>query len=225
MLFPRPFHHAASTVALVLVTSAGASAQYAHLTLQSQPGDLIAEGQNADIIYTPANTNNYFIASANPDFKTLPNGPITAEFDFAQFGQDPDNYATLSFSTEQLGVPLTVGTYTGAQRYPFEAAGHPGLDVTFQHAGNNTLTGNFTITAFTYTVTAPNTFVIDAFDATFEQHSEGLPPALFGQFSYRSAGTPPPAVPEASTTVSFGLLLALGLGGAVVASRRKKAAA
>ena len=35
----------------------------------------------------------------------------------------------------------------------------------------------------------------------------------------------PAAVPEASTTVSFGLLLALGLGGAVVAARRKAAAA
>lgn len=34
----------------------------------------------------------------------------------------------------------------------------------------------------------------------------------------------PPAVPEASTTVSFGLLLALGLGGLVVAAKRKKKA-
>ncbi len=34
----------------------------------------------------------------------------------------------------------------------------------------------------------------------------------------------PPAVPEASTTVSFGLLLALGLGG-LVAAKRKKAKA
>lgn len=34
----------------------------------------------------------------------------------------------------------------------------------------------------------------------------------------------PPAVPEASTTVSFGLLLALGLGGLVVAARKKRAA-
>ena len=37
-----------------------------------------------------------------------------------------------------------------------------------------------------------------------------------------AAGTPP-AVPEASTTVSFGLLLALGLG--AVAVRRRKVAA
>ena len=34
----------------------------------------------------------------------------------------------------------------------------------------------------------------------------------------------PAAVPEASTTVSFGLLLALGVGGAAVASRKKKLA-
>ena len=33
----------------------------------------------------------------------------------------------------------------------------------------------------------------------------------------------PPAIPEASTTVSFGLLLALGLGGLAVAAKRKKA--
>jgi len=31
-------------------------------------------------------------------------------------------------------------------------------------------------------------------------------------------------VPEASTTASFGLLLALGLGGVVVAARKKKVA-
>ncbi len=34
----------------------------------------------------------------------------------------------------------------------------------------------------------------------------------------------PPAVPEASTTVSLGLLLTLGLGGMVIAARRKKRA-
>ena len=37
---------------------------------------------------------------------------------------------------------------------------------------------------------------------------------------FKIAGTP--AVPEASTTVSFGLLLALGMGGMVIAAKRKK---
>ena len=37
--------------------------------------------------------------------------------------------------------------------------------------------------------------------------------------------TSPAAVPEASTTVSLGLLLALGLGGLAVAAKRKQSAA
>src|SRR5512140_3150007 len=32
-------------------------------------------------------------------------------------------------SSQQLGQPLAVGTYTNAQRAPFATAGHPGLDV------------------------------------------------------------------------------------------------
>ena len=50
----------------------------------------------------------------------------------------------------------------------------------------------------------------------------GTPPGNFGW----SFGVPTPAaVPEASTTVSFGLLLMLGMGGVIVAARKKKAAA
>ena len=43
------------------------------------------------------------------------------------------------------------------------------------------------------------------------------------QGSFQVLGTSA-AVPEASTTVSFGLLLAVGLGGALVAARRKRMA-
>ena len=38
-----------------------------------------------------------------------------------------------------------------------------------------------------------------------------------------SVTLPPPTVPESSTTLSLGLLLALGLGGVVVSARRRKA--
>ena len=50
----------------------------------------------------------------------------------------------------------------------------------------------------------------------------GTPVANFG---WSFSVTPPPAVPEASTTVSLGLMLALGMGGLVIASKRKKASA
>ncbi len=45
----------------------------------------------------------------------------------------------------------------------------------------------------------------------------------FSGFLFPNGGALPPAVPEASTTVSLGLLLALGMGGLIVASKRKKA--
>ncbi len=46
--------------------------------------------------------------------------------------------------------------------------------------------------------------------------------AVDGTVTSLSAQTLPQAVPEASTTVSFGLLLALGLGGVVITAKRKK---
>jgi len=106
------------------------------LTLQSQPGDFVGGGVTSDIIYTPANTNNYFFASANPYDRTLPDGPNFTEFTFGQFDQTPDNFTSLDFSTIELGTPLTVGTYSDAQRSAFASAGHPGLDVSFQHRGS-----------------------------------------------------------------------------------------
>ncbi len=46
-----------------------------------------------------------------------------------------------------------------------------------------------------------------------------------GFLEFNGVAVPAAAVPEASTTVSFGLLLMLGLGGMVLAKRRAKAAA
>ena len=56
----------------------------------------------------------------------------------------------------------------------------------------------------------------DANSLYFTASTAGGANSVFGKFST------PAAVPEASTTLSFGALLALGLGGMVVAVRRKK---
>lgn len=53
---------------------------------------------------------------------------------------------------------------------------------------------------------------------SFGQTNQSLALRVFGNVT-------PPAVPEASTTVSLGLMLALGMGGLVIASKRKKASA
>lgn len=214
-----------STLTLAMLAALGiavvrpAAAQYAHLTLQSQPGDYIGSGFNYDLTYTPG-PNATFSAGVDPKFgQGLPD---QIGFFFVP-PNDPGKRVALDFGTNHLGVPLQAGTYTDAQRNAFAAPGHPGLDVSFGGRGSNTLTGNFTISDISLSpdATAFNGWRVDAFDATFEQHSGGAAPALFGQFSYRASGAP---VPEASTTVSFGLLLALGLGGVVVAAKRKKAA-
>lgn len=228
MSFTRTLNHTAFVAALALAASVSASAQVAHLTLQSQPGDFIGQGQNYDFTFNPATTPGDQITTF-----ILPPKTGTAP-DYARFVLDKDDGASrhpflfgfLDFSTSALGIPLTPGTYAGAQRAGFAATGHPGLDVEMDGRGSNTLTGNFSVTDFTYSaVTAfgSTSYTIDTFAATFEQHSEGHTPALFGQFSYYADGFAP--VPEASTTVSFGLLLALGAGGAVIAARKKKAAA
>ena len=221
MPLTRTLCHAACVAGLVLITSVGASAQYVHLTLQSQPGDFIGQGQNYDILYTPT-PGDYFFVGASNNSSVFPNAPDTVAITVSQFEKDPDNLLLLSFSTRELGTPLVPGTYTDAQRFPFEATGHPGLDCEFDHRGSNALTGSFTVTDLTYTITSSNAFVLNAFDASFEQHSEGAVPALFGQVSYRDTGNAP--VPEASTTVSFGLLLALGMGGVIVAAKKRRAA-
>ncbi len=55
------------------------------------------------------------------------------------------------------------------------------------------------------------------FDSTGDQNS--------GHFAFSVSSVPPPAVPEASTTVSLGVMLALGGGGLALTSRKRKASA
>src|SRR6266487_339330 len=188
----------------VVIIDAVAS-QFAQLMLQSQPGDFVGQGQTVDIIYTPSNSPFFladivdFTANGQPDFVHFAVGNPAAS---------PNTFATLDFSTAGLGIPILPGTYglpgNTAQRASFAEPGHAGLDVTFQNRGSNTLTGNFTITDVTFFLDANNTLEIGSFAASFEQHSEGAVPALFGTFTYQSS------VPDSGATA---LLLIIGVVG------------
>ena len=173
-----------------------ARAQVTHLTLQSQPGDFIGGGQNYDITYTPANSTSFFYRVV----RTLPTGE-PAELDFVLGGNPTLPFSTVTFGTDQLGIPMQPGFYADAQRADFAAPGHPGLDVTFDSWGSNTLTGNFTVTDFAYSPALG----IESFAASFEQHSDGATPALSGTFTFQ-------AVPEPST-VSLLALCSVGVVG------------
>jgi hypothetical protein len=180
-----------SFLTFCLVTFSGirfGSAQFAQLTLQSQPGDFIGQGGTYAITYTPANSQSF---SAQVRRTIGPSGlPAELLFDMGTVTSGSDNtFALLFFGTDQLGIPIQPGFYPNAQRADFASPGHPGLDVSFQNRGSNTLTGAFTVNDVTFD--ANNT--IQTFSASFEQHSGGATPALFGTFTYSAVGVPEPS--------------------------------
>jgi hypothetical protein len=89
------------------------------------------------------------------------------------------------------GEPLTLGSYTGAVRAAFRGPGEPGLDVFGDGRGCNTVSGQFDVTELSYAPTGE----LLVFDATFEQHCEGGPAALFGRIRIESTPPPPDVTP------------------------------
>jgi hypothetical protein len=75
------------------------------------------------------------------------------------------------------GQALAAGEYTGATRHPFNGSAEPGLDLSGNGRGCNTLTGSFTISEVEF---GPNGYV-QTLDATYEQHCEGDTAALRGE--------------------------------------------
>jgi len=76
------------------------------------------------------------------------------------------------------GSPFTTGTYLNAQRYPFPPGGLPGLEMSGDGRGCNTLTGQFTV----HQLQVDSSGNPQVLDLTFEQHCEGGAPAAYGQF-------------------------------------------
>ena len=81
------------------------------------------------------------------------------------------------------GLVLSPGTYEQAQRHPFQPNVLPGLDVSADHSGCNTLSGRFII----YDLTADSTGRLTSFAADFEQHCSDQRPAMFGAVRINSA--------------------------------------
>lgn len=136
-----------------------------------------------------------------------------------------DIITTNGITDSLVGAEYKPGTYAPMQF-------GPGSYNVFQFISNDVHYNSLTLdTKFNFPATTPGTFLIDtgvisSIGTGFGGSGEFAPISNMGTVRVITAGSfsVTNAVPEASTTVSFGLLLALGLGGAVVAIRKKKAA-
>ena len=198
---------------LVVVTTIGCpwpaqAIPIAHLTLESQAGDFIGQGGTFDITYTSTNSDSFF-PQVRRSIGPFPGAPSELLFVLGTVTSGQDNtFALLFFGTDQLGIPIQPGFYPNAERADFASPGYPGLDVSFQNRGCNTVTGSFTIDHVTFS--GPST--IQTFGATFEQHCEGIEPALFGSFAFDAS----PTIPSPGTW----MLLSSGISLLVLLLRR-----
>ncbi|QDU18781.1 tandem-95 repeat protein [Urbifossiella limnaea] len=161
----------AYTVAEDTVLTVAGTTGTTSLTMVSDAGDWIGQGRTYNL--SPSTGN--FSVSGSASY-------LTVNYQNPNNGSD---YWTLQFRSRFDTEPLAVGQYLGATRAAFRTPGTPGMDITGQHRGSNTLTGFFTVLQIEVSPTGQ----VTRFSADFEQHSEGGTPALRGsvRFNYSPA--------------------------------------
>jgi hypothetical protein len=142
--------------------------------MTSDPGDYIGGGQT--YLYTSAVDTIGYSGAAQ----------------YVSGGVDAANgdWWGASFVPAQGDVLVEGATYPDAHRYPFNGSG-PGMDVSGNGRGCNTLVGTFTVNQIGF---SSANGALDRLDLNFEQHCEGATPALRGRLRYRArADVTPPA--------------------------------
>jgi len=128
------------------------------ISFRSEPGDYIGQGKSWDV----TNADGHITA-------TVAKNSVTINF-------HGDASWNLDFVAPE-GKRIETGDYTGATRAPFNSPTKPGLSVSGDGRGCNTLTGRFHVRQIAYAKSGDG---IEQFAADFEQHCEGQKPALSG---------------------------------------------
>ncbi len=137
------------------------------ITLDSDEGDYVGQGQS--YLYTDENAK--FQYSTNYD-----NG-ITVRIN--NLPDDPYFRWSIDLAAPQ-NAEIQPGTYEYATRFPFQDADVPGLVVSGNGRGCNTLTGSFEVHQVSYDEVG----TLLSLTADFVQHCEGKEPALRGSIAY-----------------------------------------
>ncbi|MBC8357240.1 MAG: tandem-95 repeat protein [Planctomycetes bacterium] len=139
------------------------------LEMESDAGDWVGQG------------DTYFYNDASGDFRMYQTYPqynnITVDYN------DPEHWWSVDLDAPDTDQ-LEVGVYTNATRYPFQAAGTPGLDVSGDGRGCSQLKGEFEVHAVQYDSSGEPV----AIDASFAQSCDNKTEQLRGRVRYVEPG-------------------------------------
>lgn len=163
-------------IAVGVVAAGPAAAQPVEsgsLTMTSEPGDPIGNGQDYD-----------YSTPAGDQFTTF-SGQGGGHVFTTLFAANGDTWSVDIAAPE--GQALTARTYTDAARVSFRPVGAPGLEVSGNGQFCGSITGSFTVAEVT---------IIDSYvqsvDATFEQRCDFSEAALHGRIRIQNPPPPPP---------------------------------
>lgn len=137
------------------------------LYFDSEPGDYIGQG----VEQTWRRSTGRFNATRNFD------SGVSIKYQDDSAG----TWWDLDFAAAD-DVPLIVGVYAGAERFPFQGAGQPGLSVSGSGRGCNQLSGQFEVLEVIYTAQGR----VERFAADFEQQCDASSGLLRGAVRYNS---------------------------------------
>ncbi|MDB5935910.1 MAG: hypothetical protein JWQ01_3254 [Massilia sp.] len=154
-------------------------------------------------------------------------GPVYGNYNGGiQIRYDDGDYWSFGFAAASYdpatntngGRPLAVGFYDNAQRLPFRSPTRPGLDVSGNGRGDNTLSGWFDVLEVSYGANG----ALDRFAVDFRQFDESANqtgPSLYGSLRFNSA-IPVNPVPEPASSVM--LLAGIAVFGASFGRKRAR---
>lgn len=134
----------------------------------SSAGDYIGGGTNR--FYHPGNASIRIGGTAATVTVDVSGGNLGDYFDFT-FAAPP-------------GRIMVEGVYERAMRWPFHEAGRPGIDVSGDGRGCNTISGRFEVKRLATDARGR----VDSLWVVYEQHCEGGTAALFGEVRYNVPG-------------------------------------